>query len=295
MDTDRTLKLLALRFPDTYARWLLEEPVTVQEALATELPAGSRQADVVFRAEDSKGQPFVLHAEFQAQRPTTPMAERMLEYRTRLRRLHELPVRSVVVYLTKYAWAGDTGEWHEVWPGGELLFRYRVIRSWEIPPDALLSTGEVGLYPLVGLTALPEERLGEVVNYIRKVEDTSLQQDLLAGFALLGRFRHSRSVLEALIRKEEIMESPLAKEIYQEGLEQGLEKGQLRGALESLRSSVLTFTVARFAPSREATEEIEDILATIDNTAILQMLVADVARAETLEEFLVSLRRIAGG
>jgi len=177
MDTDRTLKLLALRFPDAYARWMLQEDVTVQEALASEMPAGTRHADVVFRAADAQRKSFVLHVEFQAQRSGEPMPERMLEYYVRLRRLHGLPVRSVAVYLNEEAAAGDTGEWHEAWPGGELLFRYRVVRLWELPPEVLMESGEVGLYPLLGLTSLPEERLGEVVSRIRALEDVSLQQD----------------------------------------------------------------------------------------------------------------------
>lgn len=64
--------------------------------------------------------------------------------------------------------------------------------------------------------------------------------------------------------------------------------------MESLRNSILTFVVARFAPSHTIVEEVEQTLRAIDNTTILQMLIADVARADDAKTFLVSLRKMAG-
>jgi hypothetical protein len=93
---------------------------------------------------------------------------------------------------------------HDCWGEAATLdYTYRVIRIWEEP-------GQV---------------LSESIATIQKVEDVSLQQDLLAAMAIMAGGRYAPELIRTMIRREMVMESP----IYQEWVKEERTEAEVRG------------------------------------------------------------------
>ena len=301
MDLDRTFKVFADRFASDYVRWLLGPDMALDEVLKTELPASTRHADMVYRLTDMPRQTaFIWHVEFQAQRSEEPMPLRMLEYYTRLRSQHHLPVCSMVLYPTRAAWANDDGVLVESCLSDEVLrFRYRVVRLWEVETAALMQNGLWGLYPLLGLTRLAapvEESLRQCVELASQVSDPLLRQDLWFGFKTIAALVHPKDLLDMLIRKEMIMDSPVLQEIYQEGMERGmergLEQGLERGEIRGRQVAILDIVTTRFALPLRTLAQLERVSALITSRAALQHLTVVAFQAVGFEEFEQALQRL---
>jgi hypothetical protein len=220
---DDILKKLAVRHIGDYLRWLLPAPVTVVRKLDSELPA-ARRADLVYLLVTDSGERFVFHLEFQQARSEAPMNLRMLGYDVRLREEHRLPVCGEVIYLKPAADEGFNGQFIGRCPirenQGILTYFYGETKLWELNGKALLERQGVGIYPLLSLTQLGEpiqETLRQMVSEIKKIPDTLLRQDTLFAFKMVGSILHPMDFLEAIIRREDYMESPLIQEIYEEG------------------------------------------------------------------------------
>lgn len=156
---DATLKDLVRNHP---ADWLaiLGEPVTEPiRVLTPDLSTVSAFADIVFRLGER-----ILHIDFQSG-ADAHLPRRVLMYNTLLHEQYRLPVHSVVVLLHPRANRSDltgtlsyTGR-----PGrGELMFRFEVLRLWEVPIGVLLQGG-LGALPLVPLGQVPEGAVPEEV------------------------------------------------------------------------------------------------------------------------------------
>jgi len=224
---DDILKKLANRHISDYLRWLLPVPVTVVRKLDSELPA-ARRGDLVYLLVTDSGERFVFHLEFQQDRSTAPMNLRMLGYDVRLREEHRLPVCGEVIYLKSAADEGFKGQFIGRCPVREnqavLTYSYGETKLWELNGKALLERQGVGIYPLLSLTQLDEpiqETLRQMVSEIQKIPDKLLRQDTLFAFKMVGSIVHPMNFLEAIIRREDYMESPLIQEIYEEGVQEG--------------------------------------------------------------------------
>ena len=212
---DDILKKIASRHINDYARWLLPEPVTVVRRLDSELPA--RRADLVHRLVTDRGESFIFHLEFQQDRSEDPMNLRMLGYDVRLREEHQLPVCGTVIYLKPVADEGFNGQFVGRCPIREnrdvLTFYYDETKLWGLDGKALLKLGWVGTYPLLSLTHLDEPiegTLRQMVNEIKKIPNQILMQDTLFAFKIVGSILHPMDFLDAIIRREDYMESPRA-------------------------------------------------------------------------------------
>src|SRR2546430_2515863 len=96
-DYDLTLKRLLLRAHDGFLA-LVAPGVTWRRELSPELPAGTRQADLVWEVERPDATLGILHIELQT-RVEAEIGERLAEYAIRLWRRDHVPVRSVVKFL----------------------------------------------------------------------------------------------------------------------------------------------------------------------------------------------------
>jgi len=77
----------------------------------------------------------------------------MLDYMPRLASAYRLDMESVVLYIGRGAEANDSGLYqvHGIDGNPGLAWRYRVLRLWEMPADALLALTPVAPLALVGL------------------------------------------------------------------------------------------------------------------------------------------------
>lgn len=227
---DSTFKRLAADSPLDIA-WLAlgEEPAAVEQIQA-DLPTLARAVDFVGRVRDRSGRLALLHVEC-ARDPRDELVHRVWEYRGFVRRRERLPVYTVVLELEGAGPARRTEEVREVAWGRETdVLRYEVLNLTEWRPEEVLAAPHPVAWAFVSLSrhAGPEV-LSEAVCKIRAAElPTSLRADLLAGLTLFGGVRATREVLYSLVRREEMKNSVIYQDIFQEGRVEGRAEDILR-------------------------------------------------------------------
>ncbi|MFQ6121382.1 MAG: hypothetical protein ACE5KE_16015 [Methanosarcinales archaeon] len=103
----------------------------------------------------------------------------------------------------------------------------------------------MGLYPLLGLTKLPEPKenaIREIIKEIKTIKDPIISKDILFSFKVLSSININKELLDSLIRREDIMESPVLEEIWLEAKNEGKKEERL----ESLKKDVISVLRARF-------------------------------------------------
>jgi predicted transposase YdaD len=75
----------------------------------------------------------------------------------------------------------------------------------------------------------PKQVLSESIATIQKVEDVSLQQDLLAAMAIMAGGRYAPELIRTMIRREMVMESPIYQEWVKEERTEAEARGEARG------------------------------------------------------------------
>jgi hypothetical protein len=154
---------------------------------------------------------------------------------------HELLVRSVAVLLAPKAnLASINGVYERAFPGQppHLVFRYQVIRVWELSPEQLLQGGLATL-PLAPVSAVAERELPGVIGQMKaRLADTSRPQagKLWTAANLLMGLRYEPALVEKLLEGISEMEE---SKTYQAIVEKGREKGRQEGRIEEVRKMLL--------------------------------------------------------
>ncbi len=227
---DVTTKELVAASPETWIR-LAGLPVGPTELVDTDLATVSTEADRVLRVNSIN--PYLAHIEFQATyKPDLP--DRTLRYNVIVYYQHGLPVQSVI-FLMRSAADGPrmTGRVdYAVAADGSLSFRYRIVRVWELPLEALLN-GELALLPLALLTDEAADHLPEVIrsmeNLIQREANPSQAEFLWTTTYLLMGLRFSLEEAGALLKGVRALEESVT---YQDILAKGEAKGEAKGRAE---------------------------------------------------------------
>jgi predicted transposase YdaD len=273
---DGVMKRLVRGYAKHFTRWLMGEAIYIR-ALDIELKNQHLFADALLEVL-LRGQPALLHIEFQAY-DDPDMEMRLLEYNVLASRQYShLPVYSYVIYLRK---AGKIAESPLVrtFPDGEEVHRFffRVIKLWEIPAEALLQTGWIGVLPLVTLTdgGKQPEVVREMIDRLALAEEYDLLaiSEVVGGLVFkkgpeLEWFKRRFSMFQDILR-----ESP----IYQEIVEQGLEKGKIQGQREMLLDLVQMRFPELLTLAKQQTDGITD-------PGVLPSLNHKLFAAQTIEE-----------
>jgi len=232
-----------------------------------------------------------------------------MEYNVLATREHNCRVISCVIYLRE---DDNIVESPLIWglPNGAqiLVFRYIVIKMWELPVQDILESGLVGLYPL-----LPLAEGGKQYHVI----DTMIEQivaakqwhllsfsHIIAGLVftqeqdheyLQRRFAVFEDILEESWVYQEIEKKGLEKGVKQgleKGVKQGLEKGVKQGlerGLMSYRQTILRIVEARFPT---LTDWVQQQLNAVTDLTMLQNMSVSVSLAQSSEEARMALLNI---
>jgi len=180
--------------------------------------------------------PWLLHLELQASRDPD-LLPNLPAYNILLERRHGALVRTVVVLLRKSAdWPELTGTLERGFRGEQpyLVFRYEVVRVWQLSPDMFLSGG-LGILPLAPLSAVAEAELPGVIRRMDqriRAEATPDEAGTLwtAADVLMG-LRYPRQLVVQLLQGVHGMKESVT---YQAIVEEGEIKGMLRARLDDL-------------------------------------------------------------
>jgi predicted transposase YdaD len=243
-DKDLVIRFLADRhLPDLLeGLWAdLAARVAALERMPTELKVVTeRLPDAVYRARID-GADLLLHIEFQSfVDPRLPY--RILEYQALLRAAHELPVRSLVVYLLPQAPPGELPDRLETSPDEQLQLRFDVFKPWEAKIAWELLDQRPALAPIAILTqSISAAQLPRLRRCILRAQQLSHEEklDCLAFTRVLGSGKFSAELLDSIVRSEEMEQFPEYQRIVeigrQEGRQEGLEQGRRALAAMAIR------------------------------------------------------------
>ncbi len=219
----------------------------------------------------------LLHIEVQTQDSRDkPMPLRVLAYAGELLLRYELPVYSVVLYLSQNAGQTDPGGYSYGDDTFGLQHKYQVIRLADLEGELFLDAVSVGLLPFTPLMKPPEGMNTEawLQKCVEKTEsapvDTQTRGTLLFALSTLGSLTYDASLFQKLILEEMMQESPFIELIMQRGIGQGIEQG-----IEACIRNILSVLTERFPfedvqPVAKALESIQDFdhLLGLHRTAI---------------------------
>jgi predicted transposase/invertase (TIGR01784 family) len=234
MAFDNLCKLLAEKYPDRFASWVLGQSVQSATVLKSELSIEPIRADSVTFL---KFQGQILHLEFQVKLDSEPpLPLRFLDYWVRLYRLYRLPIYQVLVLLRPPA---DGTEIESAFIYGTTRHEYQVLKMWEQDPALFLN--DPALLPLATLTAAdsPIQLLQQVVQQVSTIESSQQRQELSAYAQLLAGLRFDKALIRQVFQEGIMRESVIYQEILQEGETKGKIEGEIRGKFEGELSLVL--------------------------------------------------------
>ncbi len=272
MTTDNLCKYLAEKYPDRFARWLLNQPQAT--VLKTELSIEPIRADsVTFLQTQSR----ILHLEFQVEPITDPpLPLRMLDYWVRLYRQYRQPVTQVLILL-KPTSVDVPAEFKLE----NTEHRYQVLRLWEQDPTPLLS--DQALLPLAALARADsgEQILERVVAEIAKIETANLRHEVSNCTQILAGLCYPKGLIQQLFREGIMRESVIYQDILQEGKQEGRQEGRREEAI----ALILLQLERRFAPLTPAVQAQVKQLS-VEQLEALSVSLLDFAAIADLEAWL---------
>lgn len=253
------------------------DPQPVVEVVDADLSTITAAADRVIRV--TRPDESINHLEFQAHYDTH-QDERVHWYHVALRYEMGVPVRSAVFLLRRAAdGPAIRGEVFEEDGEHRLIFRYRVIRLWQIAVEEVLSGG-LGVLPLALLANLADAEPAEVIQRMeeRIVQEAPPQRarELWTATYVLMGLRYPKETTDVLLRGVMQMKESVT---YQAILEEGRSEGKATAA----RTLILRLGSKRFGiPS----EGVRNLLETTTSAERLQLWADRLLEAESWDELL---------
>jgi predicted transposase/invertase (TIGR01784 family) len=287
MAFDNLCKLLAEKYPDRFASWVLGQSIESAIVLKSELSIEPIRADSVTFL---KFQSRILHLEFQVKLDSEPpLPLRFLDYWVRLYRLYRLPVYQVLVLLRPPA---DGTEIESAFVYGTTRHEYQVLKMWEQDPALFLN--DSALLPLATLAATdtPLELLRQVAEQVRTIESTQQRQESSAYAQILAGLRFDKTLIRQVFREGIMRESVIYQEILQEGEQVGEQRGRTEGeqsgAINEARSLILR-QLARRVGTLPATVEAQVQALALPQLEALGEALLDFAALDDLTKWLLRI------
>ncbi len=227
MSFDNLCKLLAEKYPERIATWILGGAPQSVSVLKTELSIELLRADAVVLL---RTQSRILHLEFQTLlKSKPPLPLRMLDYWVRLYRLYQLPITQVAVLLLLPP--NDTVI-ETCFAVEDTVHHYQVLRLWEQDPQPLLT--DPALLPFAALVDQPnpEQWLSQIAQQVRQLESEQDRQQVSTYVQLLAGLKFDKGLIRQIFREGIMRESVIYQEIFQEGELKGRQEGELKGRQE---------------------------------------------------------------
>ncbi|MEW6755517.1 MAG: hypothetical protein AB1505_31745 [Candidatus Latescibacterota bacterium] len=239
---DRTLKRLTATFAADYVRFVLRgepfsaEPLDVA-AQDRELPALSREVDFVARVRLRSGEALLL-IEFQTAW-ALDVPRRMAGYTWRLHERYGEPVYPVVVVLRpggslQRAWR------LRAWGRPVATCRFEVIPLWRVQAQDVVVQQLAGLYPLLPLMRWPTADPAAVLEHsqrliLEQIHGTEARADAYVALRVLSGIAYPLDLVKRILQRRQLMiESPVYREILEEGREEGQQQRLCRDVVEVL-------------------------------------------------------------
>src|SRR5262245_37232117 len=193
-----------------------------------------------------------MHLDSQAGHDSASLPHKLHQRSALLDARHQMLVRIVAVPLRPEADSPAlTGLRERGFPGQEPydVFRYQVLRVWQVPPELLLRG--LGTLPLAPIGAVTEADLPGIITAMdRRLSGRRWRrraEEIWSATYLLMGLRWPRDVTQVLLRGVRSMrESVTYQAILEEGREEGKEMGKAEGALAEAKKLLRLLGESRF-------------------------------------------------
>ena len=231
METDTWLKALALAHPQDLLRLIGDPGGTAVSAQVLELRSSERRVDCVIEVRHENATHY-RHIEFQAA-ADPDMARRCFRYNSQLLLQLEAPVLTTVLYLFPPGPADEELAFRVVLQGREVnIWRFQVMRLWEIDGAAALESGAPGLLALVPL--MKGATLASIARADREIARSSsgdAAEQAQSTLIHLAGYHYTVEDLESLFGRRKMIQSS----VWQAALAEGQAEGKAEGLVEGLR------------------------------------------------------------
>jgi predicted transposase/invertase (TIGR01784 family) len=254
---DNVCKVLAEKYPEEFASWLLAEAPTQVKVLKTELSLEPIRADSVTFLQTANR---ILHIEFQTRTISNPpLPFRMLDYSVRLIRQYNVPVTQVVIFLQE---TNNEIAFTEEYVNETTTHRYRVLRMWELEPALFLDNP--ALLPLAPLTRTtsPQRLLSQVAQSVARISDRNTKQDIAAYAEILAGLKFEKGLIRQFLSEDAMQESVIYQDILQKGRREGQEQGKEQGKKEEAFRFLMRQLTRRFGEIDSSIIERIQVLST---------------------------------
>mgnify|MGYP007037477279 FL=1 len=232
---DVILKDLIFDHPRPWLRWagISSDPAEAVIVLDSNLATVAAESDKIIGV----GDPVDRLSHFEISSTYSPQVPRRSNrYNILVECKHELPVWSTLILLRPEAdGPALTGTRTAEYPGRGLVsvFRYGVIRLWEVDHEELLSGG-LGTLPLAPLGAGAEGDIPRILRAIEeeldRVGDPALSNEVWTCTSMLMGLKYEGAeIVRWLRRMFPMQESSLYRYLMEEGTKKGLAKGLAEG------------------------------------------------------------------
>lgn len=287
---DLTMKRLTAEFAEDYVRFVLGRAPSYAEVLEIEemdkeLPSLMREVDFAVKVE-MEGKHIVLLVEFQT-RWEGDVPQRMMGYCWRLYERYGFPVYPVVMVFREGGVLKDGLEMRTL-EMEVIRFRFRVVPVWEVEGSGVVDQRLMGLYPLLPLMRWEGRRSEEVLEESQRlvlggIEERERRADAYVALRVLSGIRYPLELIHRILRRRDIMlESPVYREILEEGRELGRREGIEVGEEARLREDVLEVLEVRFG---EVPSWVKTLVGEVREKKALERLHRRAIVVEDLEAF----------
>ena len=280
---DATLKAMLEASPAAWPRLAGFRAGRV-ELIDADVSTVTAATDKVLRL--SGGLNAIMHFEFQAG-PDSGLARRTHGYNALLEDRHRQPVHSVVILLRPEAdLRSISGQYERRLPGAAepyLIFRYQVIRVWQLPAEPLRAGGP-GTLPLAPIAAVTETQLPGVIGRMKEKLDAPRYRraagELWTAVGVLMGLRYDRALIRQMLQGVRRMKESV---FYQDLVEEGAAKGRL----EEARRMLLRLGERHFG--QPVSTSIRSRVEAISDLEVLEGLADRALRLRSWEELLADM------
>ena len=224
--------------PHDFAKWLCSECKILDVSFEDRVfELTERRVDILYKIRTEDVGEFLLHLEFQVELKAR-FSTRMHEYATRIYREHELPVKTVAIFLSCSPAIQELVPVDRWELGGELIseFHYTKVILPEKGWKTILAQKIPALLPLIPLAHIPngeeQQALSETARSIEKLLDDKLKGELAAIFYLIGGYHYPKFVRKVI--GDRLMQDLMQSATYREAVEAGKVEGEIKGFLKAL-------------------------------------------------------------
>lgn len=268
---DNVSKFLIEQYSTDFAAWLIGQPIPLTAINPTELNVEPIRADSVMLLQSTN---LILHTEFQTL-PDETMPFRMADYYLRLcRKFPNREIQQFVIYLKPSS--SDLVR-QTRYQTNVMTHEFRVIRLWEEPVEAFLTTPGLLPYAVLSQAENKEEVLQQVVRELEKIDNPREKNNLTAATSILAGLELTQQTIRRLMRTPAMRESTM----YQFILEEGRAEGRIEGE-RSVIMKQLTRKVGNLSPKLQA--KVADL--TIERLEALGEALLDFQNVADLENWL---------